>query len=158
MCLLRYYSSACICIYKYFKLHPLLTTVDACPITQVTLSSSTATTTVDEPGSTTTNNLHCNITYGYNVYCYRYGYLSVIWYKDDIAINSNPAFSTSGTYLYVSSFGTYYSTLSFNGASNVIQNGAYKCAAEVVNGYGITYGPIESALINLTVQSKYKSK
>ena len=53
---------------------------------------------------------------------------------------------------------SYYSTLSFNGASNVIQNGAYKCAAKVVNGYGITYGPIESALINLTVQSKYKSK
>ena len=76
------------------------------------------------------------------------------WYKDDIAINSNPAFSTSGTYQYVSSFGTYYSTLSFNGSGNVIHNGAYKCAVKVLNGYGNTYGPIVSASVKLTVQSK----
>ena len=124
----------------------------------MTLSSSTATTTL-ELGSTTTNTLRCNINYGYKSCCYRYGHLNVTWYKDDIPINSNPAFTTSGTYLYVSSFGAYHSTLSFNGTINIIHNGTYKCAAKVVNNYyGNTYGPVVSASVSITVQSKSKSK
>ena len=131
--------------------------IGACRNIQVTLSTNTATTTL-ELGSTTNNTLRCNIHYGYDSCCYRYGHLNVTWYNDDIAINSNPAFSTSGTYLYVSSFGTYYSTLSINSNVTIIHSGTYKCAAKVVNDYGNTYGPIVSASANLTVQSKYKFK
>ena len=123
----------------------------------MTLSSNTATTTL-ELGSTTNNTLRCDIHYGYDGCCHRYGHLNVTWYNDDIAINSNPAFSTSGTYLYVSSFGTYYSTLSFNGSVYIIHSGTYKCILKVKNGYGYTYGPIASTSVNLTVQSKSKSK
>ena len=136
---------------------PLFYTVGACSNNQVTLSSSTATTTL-ELESTTTTTLRCTINYGYKSCCYRYGYLNVTWYKDDIAINSNPAFTTSGTYLYVSSFGTYYSTLSLNGSVNIIHSGTYKCVLKVKNSYGYTYGPIVSTSVNLTVQSKSKSK
>ena len=134
-------------------LHVLYCIIGACTNIQVTLSSSTGTTTL-ELGSTTTNTLHCDINYWYDSCCYRYGHLNVTWYNDDIAINSNPAFSTNGTYLYVSSFGTYYSTLTMNSSVNITHSGTYKCAAKVVNGYGNTYGPNVSASVNLTLQSK----
>ena len=126
----------------------------ACSNIQVTLNSNA--TQLLELGSATANTLHCNISYGYSC-CNPSGHLNVTWYKDDIAINSNPAFSTSGTYLSVSSFGTYYSTLSFNGSGNVTHNGAYKCAVKVLNKEGNTYGPVVSGSVNVTVTVKSKS-
>ena len=144
----------CILIRMIFYLHCSILHIGACTNNQVTLSSSTATTTL-ELGSTTNNTLRCDIYYGYDGCCYQYGYLNVTWYNNDIDINSNPAFSINGTYLYVSSFGTYYSTLSINSSVNITHSGTYKCTAKVVNGYGNTYGPDVSASVNLTVQSKY---